>query len=75
LNYPIRLNNKLSVLASYAGFADSKPTRGLMQVKKDITAKINVQLQKLKEVVAQDVPKFNKLVAEKQIPAITIDKK
>ena len=72
LNFPIRLNNKLSTLASYAGFADSKPTRGMMQVKKDITAKINVQLRKLADVISKDVPKFNDLVAQKQIPAIMI---
>ncbi|WP_157558400.1 WD40/YVTN/BNR-like repeat-containing protein [Microscilla marina] len=72
LNYPIRLNNKLSTLATYAGFADSRPTRGLVQVKKDLTAKINVQLNKLKGVISQDVPKFNNLVAQKQIPAIMI---
>ncbi|HAS46621.1 MAG TPA: glycosyl hydrolase [Microscillaceae bacterium] len=72
LNFPIRLNNKLSTVGAYAGFAYTKPTRGMYEVKKDITAKINVQLKALKGVISTDIPKFNALVSQKQIPAVMI---
>ena len=72
LNFPIRLNNKLATVGSYAGFAYTKPTRGMYEVKKDITGKINTQLKALKGVISADIPKFNALVSQKQIPAVMI---
>ena len=40
-----------------------------------MTAKINVQLEKFKQVMATEVPAFNKLVQEKQVPAVFVKPK
>ena len=45
LNYPIMLNNKLAHVASLASMGLYKPTQQMLQVKKDITEKIDVELK------------------------------
>ncbi len=72
LNYPIRLNNKLAALAGSIAGSDTQPTDQQVAVYEDLTAKINVQLEKLKQVMTTDVPAFNKLVQEKQVPAVFV---
>ena len=46
LNYPIMLNNKLAHVASLASMGLYKPTQQMLQVKKDITEKIDIELKK-----------------------------
>jgi photosystem II stability/assembly factor-like uncharacterized protein len=72
LNYPIRLNNKLAALGGSIAGADAQPTEQQVAVYEDLTARINAQLEKLKQVMATDVPAFNKLVMEKQVPAVMV---
>ena len=40
-----------------------------------LSAKLNVQLAKLKEIRDKDVPAFNQLVREQAVPAIMVSKK
>jgi photosystem II stability/assembly factor-like uncharacterized protein len=72
LNYPIKLNNKLAALGGSVAGSDTQPTDQQVGVYEDLVAKINVQLDKLKQVLASDVPAFNKLVQEKQVPAVFV---
>ena len=72
LNFPIRLNNKLAHLASEAGRGDFRPTDQVMEVRKEITALIDVELNKLNKAFNEQVPQFNRLVKEKQIDAIML---
>ncbi len=72
LNYPIRLNNKLAALAGSVAGADAAPTDQAVQVFEDLTARTNVQLEKLKQVMATDVPAFNKLVRDQNVPAVFV---
>jgi photosystem II stability/assembly factor-like uncharacterized protein len=72
LNYPIRLNNKLAALAGVVASADAAPTDQSYAVYEDLTGRINAQLEKLKQVMASDVPAFNKLVREKDVPAVFV---
>ncbi len=72
LNYPIRLNNKLAALGGTVASADARPTDQSYQVYEDLAGRINAQLEKLKQVVASDVPAFNKLVREKDVPAVFV---
>lgn len=72
LNFPIRLNNKLAALAGSVARADAAPTDQAYQVYDDLTARINAQLEKLKQVMASDVPAFNKLVRDKEVPAVFV---
>jgi photosystem II stability/assembly factor-like uncharacterized protein len=72
LNYPIRLNNKLAALAGSISGADAQPTAQQVGVYEDLTGRINAQLAKLKQVMAADVPAFNKLVRDQNAPAVWV---
>lgn len=72
LNYPIRLNNKLAALGGSVAGADAAPTDQQYGVYDDLVGRINVQLDKLKQVMATDVPAFNKLVRDQNVPAVFV---
>ncbi|MBI1763889.1 MAG: glycosyl hydrolase [Acidobacteria bacterium] len=72
LNYPIKLNNKIAALGGSVAGSDTQPTDQQVAVYEDLVARINTQLDKLKQVLAADVPAFNKLVQEKQVPAVFV---
>jgi hypothetical protein len=71
LNFPIRLNNKLAALASEADGSDFKPNDQTRSVYKEVTAKIDEQLNSLNTIFNDDIPKFNELVRQKSINAVT----
>jgi photosystem II stability/assembly factor-like uncharacterized protein len=72
LNFPIRLNNKLAALSGTVGDSDDAPTEQAYAVYEDLTAKINAQLQKLDQIMKTDLPAFNKLVRDADIPAVIV---
>jgi photosystem II stability/assembly factor-like uncharacterized protein len=75
LNFPIKLNNKIAALARVVASADAAPTDQSYDVFEDLSAKLDAQLAKLKDVLEVDVPAFNDLVREQQVPAILVKKK
>jgi photosystem II stability/assembly factor-like uncharacterized protein len=70
LNFPIRLNNKLASLAGIAGAGDARPTDQAMQVKQELITQIDAELGSLRQVVAEDLVKFNDLLNQKKIPNV-----
>lgn len=72
LNYPIRLNNKLSILATLCGFGNYRPTDQMYQVRDEITQYIDAELSQFYTIISEDVPNFNSVVAGQSIPAIAI---
>jgi photosystem II stability/assembly factor-like uncharacterized protein len=72
LNFPVRLNNKLAALGSEVDGSDYKPTEQVKAVYNEITEKINEQLNLLNKVMTDKVPKFNELVKQKQVSAISV---
>jgi len=75
LNFPIRLNDKLSGVASVASSGDYRPTDQAIAVKNEISAQIDVQLQKLKTIMDTDLLIFNSLVRSHDIPAVILNSK
>ncbi|PKL83542.1 MAG: glycosyl hydrolase [Ignavibacteriae bacterium HGW-Ignavibacteriae-3] len=73
LNYPVRLNDKLASLNSSVADGQFKPTEQAHLVKKELVDKIDAELLKLKSVIAEDIPKFNKLFHDIGIPAVVTD--
>ncbi len=73
LNFPIRLNNKLAHLASLAAMGDYKPTDQNEAFRIEVTAAIDVELEKLKEIFSNDIPTFNKMVNDAKIPAVKLE--
>jgi len=72
LNFPIRLNNKLAALGGVVGSADAAPTAQSYAVYDEVVAQIDAQLQKLAQLVRTDVPAFNQLVRDQNIPAVVV---
>ena len=75
LNYPIRLNNKLSQLTGVVASADAPPTDQAVQVYEDIARKIDIELAKLTEALDKDLGAFNALVRDRQVPAVMVKEK
>ncbi len=72
LNFPIRLNNKLAAVLTAVGSSDVAPNEQSYAVFKELSAQLQVQLDALRQIDAQDVGAFNRLVREENIPAITV---
>lgn len=72
LNFPIRLNNKLSDLAGVVGSGNFRPTDQAVTVKNDITAKIDAELAKLKAIFSNELPKLNEAIKAKNLDAIVL---
>jgi photosystem II stability/assembly factor-like uncharacterized protein len=72
LNYPIRLNNKLAALAGVVSSADAAPTEQSYAVYDELVAQIDAQLAKLAQIMKTDVPAFNQVVRDQNIPAVTV---
>jgi photosystem II stability/assembly factor-like uncharacterized protein len=74
LNYPIRLNDQISGLYDYAASGNYAPTQQVKEAYTYLSAKADAELNKLKEIMNGDVPKFNALIREKQLPVIGVKK-
>jgi photosystem II stability/assembly factor-like uncharacterized protein len=72
LNYPIKLNNKLAALAAVAGAAEARPTAQSQQVYEDFATRANAQLRALGDLLKKDLDAFNRLVREKNLPAVAV---
>ncbi|HKY43574.1 MAG TPA: hypothetical protein VJM50_10800 [Pyrinomonadaceae bacterium] len=72
LNYPIRLNNKLAALGGVVGSAEAAPTAQSYAVYDELVTQIDAELRKLEQIMRTEVPAFNQLVREQNIPAIVI---
>ena len=72
LNFPIRLNNKLAALGGVVGSAEAAPTAQSYAVYDEVVTQIDVELQKLAALMRTDVPAFNQLVRDQNIPAVVV---
>jgi len=72
LNYPVKLNNELSGLASAVASADAAPTRQEYEVFDELSQQINAQLAQWRQVVNQDLRAYNDLVRKEEVPAIVL---
>ena len=72
LNYPIRLNNKIAGLTGVVSSADAKPTDQSYAVYEELSARLQVQLDLLEAIVANEIPAFNDFVRERDIPAVLL---
>ncbi len=73
LNFPIKLNNELAALAGEVEAADAAPTKQAQEVFQVLKAELDPQLAAWKQVLATDVPAFNELVKQQNIPAVNPD--
>ncbi|MEE2827203.1 MAG: glycosyl hydrolase, partial [Planctomycetota bacterium] len=73
LNFPIRLNNRLSSLVGVVSMGDNAPTRQSIEVRDVLVSEINALLTEAKQILSQDVQAFNQKVSATNVPAIFVD--
>ncbi|KPK74712.1 MAG: glycosyl hydrolase [Phycisphaerae bacterium SM23_30] len=74
LNFPIMLNNKLAALTGVVGSGDYPPTAQSYQVFEELSEQLQVQLDRLENVIQQDIPRFNTSAKSLDIPLLKIKK-
>jgi hypothetical protein len=72
LNYPIRLNDKLSGLFDVANSGNFAPSRQSRDVYADLSAQIDAQLKKFRDLRATGIPALNEAIRQKALPVIGI---
>ena len=72
LNYPIRLNDKLSGVMSLANFGNYAPTASAVEVRNELVAAIDAELARLETLLGSDVDALNALISKQALPAIEI---
>ncbi len=73
LNYPIKLNNRLSAIVGVVASGDNPPTSQAVAVRDEVVGLIDQQLEKLTEIFETGIVEFNTAVAEAKVPAIFMD--
>ena len=72
LNYPIRLDDKISGLYDFASSGNAAPARQVIDAFSILSAQADVQLNKLKQIMDTDVANFNKTIRENALPVIGV---
>jgi hypothetical protein len=72
LNYPIKLNNQLAVLAREVDSGNNRPTDQDYSVFKELSARLHEILARLDAAVSKDVTAFNQALAAKHIETIRV---
>lgn len=74
LNYPIRLDDKISGLYDFASSGHAPPAKQVKDAYNELSAQVDVQLNALKKIMDVDVVKLNDLIREKALPVIGLKK-
>ena len=72
LNYPIRLNDKIAGLYTYAESGNYAPTQQVKEAYSDLSGQADVQLNILKNILSNDLPQLNKLIRDNQLILIGV---
>ena len=72
LNYPVRLNNHFAALGGVVGSASTAPTQQSYEVYDLLTKQLNEQMAKWQEIVSTDIPAYNNLVRQHEVPALKV---
>lgn len=75
LNYPIRLNDKISGIYDAANSGNNVPNKQVQEAFAALSAEADTYLGALRSVLNNEVKKFNELVHEKKVPVIGVKSK
>ena len=73
LNFPIRLNNRLSSLVGVVSTGDFRPTEQAIAVRDTLIAEIDDQLSELSSILGDGIDEFNSKVNAAEVPAIILE--
>jgi hypothetical protein len=71
LNFPIRINDKLSGLYGIAAGGNAVPSKQATEVFAELSTKADIQLDRLKAIIHDQLSTLNKLIYERQVPVIS----
>ena len=71
LNFPIRVNDKLSGLYGIAAGGNAVPSKQAKEVFAELSAKADVQLDRLRAIIRDQLSALNKMIYERQVPVIS----
>ncbi len=71
LNFPIKINNRLASLLRVVNAGDGKPIASVEPIFKDLSAELKVQTDRLQQILATDLPEFNKEAARAGLAAVS----
>jgi photosystem II stability/assembly factor-like uncharacterized protein len=74
LNFPIRLDDKISGLYDFAVSGNAAPAKQVKEAYAELSAQADIQLNALKKILDQDLVKFNQMIREKQLSVIGLKK-
>ncbi len=72
LTAPSKLNAKIATLMELVGGADAAPTRQSREVFASLSQRLDAQIAQLDALVERDVPRFNALVRDLNLPALSV---
>ena len=73
LNFPIRINNRIAALGRSVQTGDAKPTASSYVVFRQLSAELDAELAKLRQIIAGDVEGFNRLLAAKRLEKVSAE--
>jgi hypothetical protein len=73
LNFPIKVNNKLAALQGVVESSEARPTAQSYEVFNVLSERLDAAVARLDSMTKTDVPAFNKLLARRKQPAVTIE--
>jgi photosystem II stability/assembly factor-like uncharacterized protein len=74
LNFPIRLDDKLSSVYDAASVGYAAPSKQVKEAYAEMASLTDAQLNKLKKIMSEDVVKLNQMIHEKTLPVIGVKK-
>lgn len=72
LNYPMRLNDRMAALYNVASSGNNAPTQQVKEAFKELSAETDIPLNKLKQLVSNEIGNLNKLINEQHVPVIGV---
>lgn len=72
LNFPIRLNDKISGIYDFAASGNNPPSKQAIESFGYLGAEADKQLDILKQVMQNEVTRFNQLIYQKKLPVIGV---
>lgn len=73
LNYPVKLWIKLASLNTYVRSAYARPPKQSYELYDSLSAAVDQQLDRLKPILDQQVPQFNRMIRDMNIPAVYLE--
>jgi hypothetical protein len=72
LNFPIRLDDKISGVFGNASSGNMAPSKQSIAVYNELAAQADVELAKIKVIITDGVKAFNNLIIDKGLPVVVV---